>query len=114
MQILILDDGAAIRRIVHGLLEELGFQNIREAKNEHAVIQELKQRKPDLLICDGNMIWTAGLDRVRANRSESELEDIAVLMISDGASGANFAEAVKAGVSNYIVKPFTAENVEEN
>lgn len=113
IEILIVDDASAIRRIVRGLLTELGFKNMREAENGQLAMKELKKRKTDFVVCDWNMPVMTGLDLVKAIRADDALKSTLVLMVTADAKEENIAEAVQAGVNNYIVKPFKVETLQE-
>jgi two-component system chemotaxis response regulator CheY len=73
----------------------------------------LKSDKIDLVLCDWNMPEMAGIDVLNTVRADSDLKDTPFIMVTAEAQKENILEAVKAGVSSYIVKPFTAETVEE-
>jgi two-component system chemotaxis response regulator CheY len=113
MGILIVDDASAIRRIVRGLLKELGFKNMREAENGRLAMEELKKRKTDFVVCDWNMPVMTGLDLVKAIRADDELKGMPVLMLTAAAEEENITKTVHAGITNYIVKPFNARTLEE-
>ncbi len=113
MDVLVVDDAATMRRIVKGLLHELGFKNMREAENGSAALDELKRKKADLVVADWNMPVMTGIDMLRAIRSDDGLKAIPVLMVTAEAKKENIVEALQAGVSNYIVKPFNAKTLEE-
>jgi two-component system chemotaxis response regulator CheY len=113
MDVLVVDDASAMRRIVRGLLKELGFKNIREADNGQVALDELKKRKADLVVSDWNMPEMNGIDLLRAIRSDETLKNIPVLMVTAEAKKENILTAVQAGVNNYIVKPFNAQTLQE-
>jgi two-component system chemotaxis response regulator CheY len=113
MDVLVVDDASAMRRIVRGLLKELGFKNIREADNGQVALDELKKRKADLVVSDWNMPEMSGIDLLRAIRSDEALKNIPVLMVTAEAKKENILAAVQAGVNNYIVKPFNAQTLQE-
>lgn len=113
MDILVVDDASTMRRIVRGLLRELSLKNIREAENGSDALEELKRKKADLVISDWNMPQMTGIELLRAIRSDGALKDVPVLMVTAEAKKENILEAVQAGVNNYIVKPFSAETLQE-
>ena len=76
-------------------------------------MEELKKGKTDFLVCDWSMPLTTGLDLVKAIRADEELNNIPILMVTSEAKEENIIEAVKAGVSTYIVKPFNAQILQE-
>lgn len=111
--ILVVDDAATMRRIVRGLLRELGCKNIREADDGTTALEEIKRQKPGLVISDWNMPKMTGIDLLRAVRADASLKDLPVLMVTAESKQENIVEAVQAGVSNYIIKPFNAQTLEE-
>ena len=113
MNILVVDDFSTMRRIVRNILKEIGFTNINEAEDGKAAFKELKKEKYDLILCDWNMPEVTGLDLLKMVRSDDALKDIPFVMVTAEAQKDNILEAVKAGVSNYVVKPFTAETISE-
>jgi two-component system chemotaxis response regulator CheY len=113
MDILVVDDASTMRRIVRGLLRELSLKNIREAENGSDALEQLRRKKADLVISDWNMPQMTGIELLRAIRSDNGLKEVPVLMVTAEAKKENIMEAVQAGVSNYIVKPFSAETLQE-
>jgi two-component system chemotaxis response regulator CheY len=113
MKILVVDDMATMRRIVKTVLKQLGFSNIVEAENGEEGLQKLRSDTFQFVVSDWNMPVMTGIDMLRAIRADENLKAIPVLMVTAEAQQANLVEAVQAGVSNYIVKPFTAETMQE-
>ncbi len=113
MTVLIVDDFATMRRIVKNILRQLGFTNIIEADDGKAALYILKKEKIDLILSDWNMPEMPGIELLKAVRSDDKLKDTPFLMVTAEAEKENIIEAVKLGVSNYIVKPFTAETMGE-
>jgi two-component system chemotaxis response regulator CheY len=113
MKVLIVDDFATMRRIVKNILRQLGFTDISEADDGKTALQALKKEKFDLILSDWNMPEMPGIELLKAVRADDELKDIPFLMVTAEAEKGNIVEAVKLGVSNYIVKPFTAETMNE-
>ena len=113
MDVLIVDDASAMRRIVRGLLKDLGFKNMREAENGQLALDELKKKKADFVVCDWNMPVMTGIELLKAIRADDSLKSIPVLMVTAEAKQENIVAAVQAGVSNYIVKPFNAATLLE-
>ena len=113
MEVLVVDDASAMRRIVRELLRELGFRNIREADNGQTALEALKKKKADFVVSDWNMPVMTGIDLLRAIRGDEGLKSIPVLMVTAEAKQENLVEAVQAGVSNYIVKPFNAQTLQD-
>lgn len=113
MRILVVDDFNTMRRIVKNILKQLGFENVGEAENGQEALEVLKKEKFDFVITDWNMPVMTGLDLLKAIKADAALKDIPVMMVTAEAQQQNIVEAVKSGAGNYIVKPFTAEVLEE-
>ena len=113
MRILVVDDFASMRKIIKGLLKQIGFQNIEEADDGSTALEKLKIGEFDLVICDWNMPEVPGIEVLKAVRNDPQLKDLPFLMVTAEAKKDNVMEAVKAGVNQYIVKPFTAETLKK-
>lgn len=113
IKVLVVDDFATMRRIVKGVLRQIGFNNIIEAEDGNAALGELKKEKIGLIVSDWNMPNMSGLDLLRAVRGDASLKAIPFIMVTAEGQKENVIEAVKAGVTNYIVKPFTPETFGE-
>lgn len=113
MKVLVVDDFETMRRILKNILRQIGFTDISEADNGKAALRALKKEKFDLILCDWNMPEMPGLELLNHIRSDDKLKDIPFIMVTAETKKENVLEAVKAGVSNYIVKPFTAETIHE-
>jgi two-component system chemotaxis response regulator CheY len=113
LTVLIVDDFVTMRRIVRKILRDLNFENILEAEDGSAAVEILKTTKVDLIVSDWNMPRMTGLELLKHVRGEAGLKDTPFLMVTAEAQKENIVEAVKARVSNYIVKPFTAATLEE-
>lgn len=110
---LIVDDFATMRRIIRNLLRQLGYNNIEEAEDGAVGLRKLQSQEIDFVICDWNMPNMTGIELLREIRSDDSLKGLPFLMVTAEAIKENIIEAVKAGVSNYIVKPFTADVLQE-
>jgi len=113
MRILVVDDFATMRKVIRNLLRQIGYQEVIEAEDGVSALRELSSQRVDFIISDWNMPNMSGIDFLRAVRANSELSSIPFLMVTAESLKENVVEAVKAGVSNYIVKPFTAEVLNE-
>lgn len=113
MKILTVDDFSTMRRIIRNMLRQLGYTNIVEAEDGVMALSMLQREKVDFVISDWNMPNMSGLELLKAMRADDSLKSIPVLMVTAEALRDNIVEAVKAGVSNYVVKPFTAETLKE-
>jgi two-component system chemotaxis response regulator CheY len=113
MKVLVVDDFSTMRRIVKNILRQLGFVNILEADDGTTAVGILERERVDLIISDWNMPQMTGIELLRHVRSSEEIKDTPFLMVTAEAQQENIIEAVKAKVSNYIVKPFTADTLHE-
>ncbi len=113
MKVLVVDDFSTMRRIIKNILRQLGFENIVEADDGETAVGRLESERIDFVISDWNMPKMSGLELLKWVRSHDEFKDLPFLMVTAEAQKENVLEAVKAKVSNYIVKPFTAETLSE-
>ena len=113
MKILVVDDFAAMRRILKNVLSQIGLTNIIEADDGTTALKVLKKNKVDLIVSDWNMPKMSGLDLLKTVRSNESTKDMPFLMVTASSQKDDVLEAVQAGVSNYIVKPFTADTVKD-
>jgi two-component system chemotaxis response regulator CheY len=111
MRVLIVDDFSTMRRIIKNILRQLGFSNIIEADDGSAAWEILNKDQVDFIISDWNMPQMTGIELLRKVRASEEFGDLPFLMVTAEAQQENIIEAVQAKVSNYIVKPFTAETL---
>lgn len=108
MPILIVDDYKTMLRIIRNLLKQIGFQNVDEATDGQAALEQLRQRDYGLVISDWNMEPMTGLDLLREVRSDDVLRPVPFIMVTAESKTENVVAAKEAGVNNYIVKPFNA------
>lgn len=113
MKILIVDDFSTMRRIIKNLLRDLGYNNTAEADDGSTALPQLMNGSFDFLITDWNMPNMAGIDLLKAVRADARLKDMPVLMVTAEAKRDQIVEAAQAGVSGYIIKPFTADTLRE-
>lgn len=113
MPILVVDDFSTMRRIVKNCLKQLGFDNITEAEDGAVALEKLKAGEFKFIVSDWNMPNMMGIDLLKAVRASESLKHIPFLMVTAEAQKENILEAAKAGVSNYIIKPFTADLLTE-
>ncbi len=109
MRVLVVDDFSTMRRIIKNIIRQLGFNNVVEADDGTTAWEILNKDKIDFIISDWNMPQMTGIELLRKVRSSEEFSDLPFLMVTAEAQQENIIEAVQAKVSNYIVKPFTAE-----
>ncbi|MDA0230936.1 MAG: response regulator [Proteobacteria bacterium] len=108
MEILIVDDYKTMLRIIKNLLVEIGFKNIDEASDGSQALKALREKKYDLVISDWNMEPMTGFELLREVRADEHLKPLPFIMITAESKTENVIAAKKAGVNNYIVKPFNA------
>ncbi len=113
MKILVVDDMVTMRRIVKNILKQLGFANVDEAENGQEALQKLRTDTFGFVVSDWNMPVMTGIDMLRAIRADEKIKATPVLMVTAEAQQSNLVEAVQVGVNNYVVKPFTAETLQE-
>jgi two-component system, chemotaxis family, chemotaxis protein CheY len=113
LSILVVDDFSTMRRIIKGLLEDLGFANITEADDGLTALPLLKAGNFDLLITDWNMPGMHGVELLRQVRADERLKKLPVLMLTAEAKREQIVEAAQAGLSGYVIKPFTAATLKE-
>ncbi len=113
MKILIVDDFSTMRRIIKNLLRDLGFNNTAEADDGQTALPMLKSGKFDFLVTDWNMPGMDGLTLLKTVRSDEDLSNMPVLMVTAEAKREQIVIAAEAGVNGYVVKPFTAATLKE-
>jgi two-component system chemotaxis response regulator CheY len=114
MKFLIVDDFPTMRRIIKTLLKQNGYSNFVEAEDGEKAYRVL-QSQPDIefIVSDWNMPNMTGLEFLKTVRADPKFKNLPFLMVTAEAEKENIIEAVKSGVSNYIVKPFTGATLKE-
>ena len=114
LKVLVVDDMSTMRRIVKNILKQIGFTDMVEAENGQDALNKLKAEDNGIgfIVSDWNMPVMQGIELLRAIRADPDLKHLPFLMVTSEAQKENIIEAVQAGVSNYVVKPFTAEALE--
>ena len=113
LKFLIVDDFSTMRRIVRGLLKEMGCNNADEAEDGAVALGMLKANKYDFVVSDINMPNMNGFDLLKAVKAEDSLKHIPVLMVTAEARKEDIVLAAQSGAAGYIVKPFTKATLEE-
>ena len=113
LKFLIVDDFSTMRRIVRGLLKEIGYVNADEAEDGAVALSKLRQGGFEVVVSDWNMPNMDGLTLLQTMRADAELKSLPFLMITAEAKKENIAAAVQAGASSCIAKPFTAATLQE-
>ena len=108
MPVLVVDDYGTMIRIIRNLLKQLGFDNIDDASDGSAALDKMRGKKYGLVISDWNMEPMTGYDLLKEVRASPEFSKTPFIMITAESKTENVIAAKKAGVNNYIVKPFNA------
>lgn len=111
--IITVDDSSTMRRIIKNTLQKLGFANVLEAGNGIEALEQMAKSKIDMIITDWNMPEMDGLTYVKTVRTKEQYKDTPILMITTEAAKEDILTALKSGVNNYVVKPFTPETLQE-
>ena len=111
MPVLVVDDYQTMIRIIRNLLNQLGFKNIEEAKDGRQALEKLNGGKFGLVISDWNMEPMTGYELLQQVRASDKLKSTPYIMVTAESKTENVIAAKKAGVNNYIVKPFNAETL---
>lgn len=114
MKLLVVDDSSTMRRIIRNTLCRLGYEDVFEAENGIEAWDILdKNSDMGVLITDWNMPEMSGLELVKKTRADDRFSDIPIIMITTEGGKVDVITAIKAGVNNYIVKPFTPQVLKE-
>ena len=108
ISVLVVDDYATMIRIIKNLLKQIGFEDVDDASDGTAALDKLRSKKYGLVISDWNMEPMTGYDLLKEVRADSALSTTPFIMITAESKTENVIAAKKAGVNNYIVKPFNA------
>src|SRR5690349_23319176 len=108
MPILVVDDYSTMIRIIRNLLKQIGFENVDDASDGSAALAKMQSKKYGFVISDWNMEPMTGYDLLREVRASPEFSQTPFIMITAESKTENVIAAKKAGVNNYIVKPFNA------
>lgn len=109
LRVLVVDDFSTMRKIVKNMLRQAGVKQIVEAENGKVALELLERQPFNLVVLDWNMPSVSGLDVLKTIRANEKLHCLPVLMVTSEALESQVLIAVQAGVTNYIVKPFTEE-----
>ena len=114
-RVLIVDDMLTMRKIVSKACKDIGFTDLTEAADGQLGWDQLNSAEPPigLVISDWNMPNCSGLDLLKRVRADSRFKSIPFVLLTAESESHQVAEAVKSGVDNYIVKPFTADTLKQ-
>ncbi|MEM1140591.1 MAG: response regulator [Pseudomonadota bacterium] len=108
MPVLVVDDYKTMIRIIRNLMKQLGFDNVDDASDGSMALEKLRNKSYGLVISDWNMEPMSGYELLKEVRADSKLQSLPFVMVTAEAKTENVVAAKKAGVNNYIVKPFNA------
>jgi two-component system chemotaxis response regulator CheY len=111
LRFLVVDDFSTMRRMVRVVLHELGYENVTEAEDGSSALPILNQGGIDFLVTDWNMPGMQGLELLKAVRADPKLAKLPVLLVTAEAKRDQIVAAAQAGVSGYVLKPFTAQTL---
>jgi two-component system, chemotaxis family, chemotaxis protein CheY len=112
MKVLVVDDFATMRKIIKNVLKQISIDNVSEAENGKQALDILKKDSIDLIISDWIMPEMTGIDFLKACKDDDSIKNVPFLMVTAEAQKDCIMEAIKSGVDNYIVKPFTPEKLQ--
>jgi len=112
MKVLVVDDFATMRKIIKNVLKQINIENVVEAENGRHALDVLNKEDIDLIISDWIMPEMTGIDFLKACKGDDKIKNIPFLMATAEAQKDCILEAIKSGVDNYIVKPFTPEKLQ--
>jgi two-component system chemotaxis response regulator CheY len=110
--VLVVDDYQTMIRILRNLLKQIGFKDVDDASDGAAALAKLKEKKYGLVISDWNMEPMTGYELLQHVRADEALSALPFIMVTAEAKTENVIAAKKAGVNNYIVKPFNAQTLQ--
>jgi two-component system chemotaxis response regulator CheY len=111
MPILVVDDYNTMIRIIRNLLKQLGFEDVDDASDGSAALSKLREKRYGLVISDWNMEPMTGYELLKEVRADPGLNKTPFIMVTAESKTENVIAAKKAGVNNYIVKPFNAQTL---
>jgi len=112
MPVLVVDDYTTMVRIIRNLLKQLGFQDVDDASDGASALAKMRAKKYGLVISDWNMEPMTGYELLREVRADPALGQVPFIMVTAESKTENVIAAKKAGVNNYIVKPFNAQTLQ--
>lgn len=111
--VITVDDSSTMRRIIKNTLQKIGFASVLEAGNGIEALEVMAKNKVDMIVTDWNMPEMDGLTFVKTVRQKEQYKETPILMITTEAAKEDILTALRSGVNNYVVKPFTPETLQE-
>jgi two-component system chemotaxis response regulator CheY len=113
MRVLVVDDFATMRKIVKNVLKQISIENVVEAENGKHALMVLQTEPVDLIISDWMMPEMTGIEFLKVCKGDEEKKKIPFIMVTAEGQKDSVMEAIKSGVDNYIVKPFTPDKLKD-
>jgi len=113
MKVLVVDDFATMRKIIKNVLKQINIEDVLEAESGKHALSVLKNDPVDLIISDWIMPEMTGIEFLKACKGDDAYKGIPFIMVTAEAQKDNIMEAIKSGVDNYIVKPFTPDKLKD-
>ena len=112
-KVLIVEDDGTSRKILRGILHNIGFIEIEEVESGEAALTNLQENQIGLVLADWHMAGMSGLELLKLIKTDQRHQRLKVLMVTAESRQANILEAVRAGVDGYIMKPFSKANIQQ-
>ncbi len=113
IKVLVVDDFSAMREVIRNILSQIGINNVDEADDGVTALPKIRKNIYDLILLDWNMPQMNGLDLLEAIRSEPDIQDVPVIMVSTKTLQDKLDTTTSASVKGFLIKPFTAAGLEE-
>lgn len=114
MKLLVVDDSPTMRRIMVQMLKKIGYSDTSEAENGQAALERLRAEGDfEILLTDWNMPIMTGMELTKAVRADARLAGMPILMVTTRNMKEDIVAAMKAGVNNYVTKPFDPKTIKE-
>ncbi|CAA9891229.1 Response regulator receiver protein [Candidatus Methylobacter favarea] len=110
-KILIIDDAASLRTLTKAILREAGFTHVFDAPDGSEALLLMRKIKINVVICDWNMPGMSGLELFKAVREDPKLSAPPWIMLTSSSEGGKVKEAIQAGITSYIIKPYKPDNL---
>lgn len=110
-KILIVDDVNSIRMLARSILLDVGFKDVKQAKDGKDALKLVQQVHLDLIICDWNMPVMDGLELFKLLHADPKLKNIAFSMLTSSSESEKVKKAISEGITDYILKPFNADTL---